>query len=429
MPFPKIAIIGAGPGGLTLARLLHINKIPCTIYEAEASRHVRNQGGTLDLHEKAGQRALREAGLFDEFRKFSRPEGQADKLVRFDGHVYWDENQLDTSAIRQGGLDDRPEIDRQDLREILLDSLPDEIIHWNSKVSHIIPDPRVKGKTSLHFADGSVEHSIDLLVGADGAWSKVRPLLTDAKPYYSGVTGVELWALNVSKTNPWLSDYVGAGSMFMFDTNRAILAQRNGNDTIRVYAAVRQPETWKTDCGIDWTDHETARKQLVERYFADCAPNLKRVILESKDELILRPMHMLPVGITWPSCPGITLIGDAAHLMTPFAGVGVNLAMADALKLARALISKKDGWLAKAFSDGTNIERAVREYEKWMFGFAKENAEKTAKGLEKHFSAEGGEERAGMFRAHFENATGRKLSEEVFGTKGGLGAEGDEVGE
>lgn len=409
MPFPKIAVIGAGLGGLTLARLLQQNSIPCSIYESEKDRHTRNQGGTLDLHPKAGQRALREAGLFDEFSKACRPEGQADKLIRYDGQILWDENKLD-AKLRPDDMNDRPEIDRNRLRDILLDSLEPGVIQWDRKVARIEADSRLKAKHTIHFADGSMETDVDLVVGADGAWSKVRPLLTETKPFYSGVTGIELWALDVGEKYPWLSEYVGKGSCFMFDEGRAIMAQRNGNDSIRVYACVRQPETWKDDCRIDWSNHDAARETLVRDYFNDCSDDLKRVVLESRDELIVRQLYMLPVGIAWESCPGVTLMGDAAHLMTPFAGVGVNVAMADALVLARALIAKKDGFFATAFSDSHNIAAAVKEYEKFMFKFGKENAEKTWNGLQKHFSKDGGEERARRFREHYEKQVGKEWS-------------------
>ena len=210
-------------------------------------------------------------------------------------------------------FDDRPEIDRISLRDLLLDSVEPSTIKWGHRISRVEPDPNAKGKHTITFADGSQETGIDLVVGADGAWSKVRPLLTDVRPYYSGVTGVELWSLNVSERNPWLSEYVGAGSCFMFDEGRAVMCQRSGNDSIRLYAFVRRPENWRYECGIDWSDADTVRQTLVKEYFNDCSDDTKRVLLESRDGCSLRQLYMLPMGHTWENHPGITMIGDAAH--------------------------------------------------------------------------------------------------------------------
>lgn len=393
MPHPKIAIIGAGPAGLTLARLLQQQSFPVTIYEAETSRTNRNQGGTLDLHPKTGQLALKEAGLLLEFRKYSRPEGEASKIIKHDGTILWDDNVLPPWRPVEEGEQERPEIDRVVLRDILIDSLEPGTIQWGKKLLGVVEDENKKGKFNLSFADGSMEMGIDLLVGADGAWSRIRPLLTTEKPYYSGVTAIELWALDVDRTNPWLSKYVGEGSVFMFDEGRALICQRQGSGDIRAYVSVRQPESWVEDCGIDWTAVDS-RERLVKEYFNECGEDLKRVVLESKDDLIPRKFWMMPVGASWKTRPGVTLLGDAAHLMTPFAGVGVNVAMADALDLAKALIARKESVAAKLVSDSKNITLAIEKYEKSMFERAEENATKTLHGLKGHFSATGSEERA-----------------------------------
>ncbi|CAI7639874.1 unnamed protein product [Penicillium glandicola] len=406
MPAPKIVIIGAGPSGLLLARLLQVNSIPCIIYEADFSPHVRNQGGTLDLHPRAGQAALKAAGLFDEFLKHSRPEGEAMKLIKPDGSVLWDDNPIVTSQATQSELDgqgrDRPEIDRVKLRDILLSSLEEETVRWGKKVMRVESDPSTRGKHTIVFADFTTDTSIDLLVGADGAWSKVRPLLTHERPFYSGITTIELWALDVDAQDPWLR------SCFMFDEGRALQCQRQGTGAVRAYASLRVPEGWLDDCGIDFLNSQgTTRQEMIDKYWSDCSADVKRVILSAKDELIPRKLYMLPVGIQWKSKLGVTLLGDAAHLMTPFAGVGVNVALADAMDLAKAIVRRKESVVAKARSDAYNIGVAVEEYEKEMFERGRMNAEKTRKNLGLHFSEKGGEEMAARLRAHAEVAKAR----------------------
>ncbi|KAF8466320.1 hypothetical protein BDZ91DRAFT_725064 [Kalaharituber pfeilii] len=401
--YPKIAIIGAGPTGLTLANLLARQNIPFTIYEREKSARERSQGGTLDLHPSSGQLALRSAGLFAEFRKFARPEGDALKVVEPDGTVIWDEGDHGVEGPetppRSPTLEesDRPEIDRVLLREILLDGLkhvPEgSQVKWGKKTDGIRPDPKYpedEGKWEVVFTDGETVGGWDLVVGADGCKSRVRPWLTPVEPYYSGISMVELWALDVDERNPWLSSYVGMGSCFMFDKDRAILCQRNGNGSVRVYVSLRVPENWSETCGVDFRAGEKARRDLVDAWFSDCGADLKRVVIEAGDELVLRKLYMLPVGLTWEAKNGVTVIGDAAHLMTVFAGEGVNVGMGDALELSE--------WIAKWVAGQVDRDRAVRAYETAMFERAEEKARDTWEQLELLFGDGGGRKMVEMMK-------------------------------
>ncbi|KAK6442318.1 hypothetical protein LTR95_001450 [Oleoguttula sp. CCFEE 5521] len=388
---PKIAILGAGPSGLLLARLLQQSPtFACqiTIFELDPSRNARNQGGSLDLHPQQGQLALKEAGLWSQFLQHARPEGDVKKIVDGKGTVLFDENGM-TKQVEADGIGERPEIDRDALRSILLDSVAPETVRWGSKVVAVSSTPASgEEKHDVVLADGTKETGFDLVIGADGAWSKVRPLLTDVKPYYSGITALEGWAEDTHVRHPWLSEYVGAGSCFMFDEGRAVLAQRQGNGDIRIYACVRKPEDWlERESGLEGLEEVAAATKLTDEQFADCGQNTKRVVLESTDKVIPRKLWMLPVGMQWGSRPGLTLLGDAAHLMTPFAGVGVNLALQDSLQLARLLIAHP-----------SDPALAVRQYEQTMFVYSKKFAEKTYAGLQGHFSGDGAAHFAGRLK-------------------------------
>jgi 2-polyprenyl-6-methoxyphenol hydroxylase-like FAD-dependent oxidoreductase len=388
----KIAIIGSGPVSLTLASLLHHHSIPFHIYEASSS--IRHQGGSLDLHPATGQQALRDAGLWEEFVKYARPEADVLRLVEpVTGEVAWDENEenRDGKGRGDGG---RPEIDRARLVQILHESLPEGTIQFDKKL--IRAEASLSSTTDtpqydLHFADGTTEPRIDLLVGGDGAWSAVRRLLSDIKPQYSGISSLEVWINDTSlPENAWATNYVGAGSMFAFGDKLAVQAQRQGDGSLRTYASLQVPEDFLETCGIDWSDKDLAREAWVDKYFNHVSPDLQRLVKESKDEAVPRKMYELPVGWTWAHKAGITLIGDAAHVMTPFAGVGVNVGMTDALVLANEI---KEVWEGKK-----TLDEGVKTYEAEMFPRVEKNASKTARNKKLHFSEGGVGHMAGMLK-------------------------------
>lgn len=386
----KIAICGAGPVSLTLANILQNNNIAFTIYEAASE--IRTQGGSLDLHPESGQLALKEAGLWDLFKKYARPESDVLKIVELDGLVLWNGNGVDKQEVKEEEkFDGRPEIDRRALMKILHENLDKSSIIFGKKLHEVVPNLTSGGKYDLHFSDGTSASAFDLVVGGDGAWSKVRSLLSDVKPRYSGISMVAGSLSNIH-ANPWLKEYVGEGSMFSFGQDTAIMAQRGDNGYLLTYASLRVPENFLEKCGIDWSDITTAREQYMDRYFPHVSEDLRRVFLDSKDDMTLRPLYELPVGFKWPSRSGVTLIGDAAHVMTPFAGVGVNVGMTDALVLGRQIIDVVAGKMM--------LDEATRGYEEEMMPRAAKYAQKTLKRKDHHFSEHGAEEFAGMLRAH-----------------------------
>lgn len=337
----RITIVGAGLGGLTLASVLHRHGIDATIYELEASPTVRHQGSILDMHEESGQLALRRAGLFEAFRKIVIPSGDEMRILDKTGTVRWEDS----------GDGTRPEVDRGALREILLQSLPANCIHWGSKVTAVVK--LEGGRHEVRLASGET-FATAVLIGADGAWSKVRPLLSDAQPIYLGVSFVETHLLDADVRHPESTALVGRGSMFALSDEKGLITHCDGDGRITVYIALKTPEHWVTS-GIDFHDTEAAKRQLLN-HFADWDDQLRALIAESDTELIPRSIYALPVGQRWERIPGVTLLGDAAHLMSPFAGEGANLAMLDGAELAEAILAHPD-----------DVETALASYEEASF--------------------------------------------------------------
>ncbi|WP_042163268.1 FAD-dependent oxidoreductase [Paenibacillus gorillae] len=366
----RIAIIGAGPGGLTLALLLQRYGIPAVIYEREQQDQSHARGGTLDIHEESGQKALKEAGLYEEFQALARYEEEDFRIVDKTGKIYIDEEpepeQLE--AEQTGG---RPEIDRGVLCDLLLQAINPGTIKYGYKLHKAIS--LENGMTELHFENGEVE-TVHLLIGADGAFSRVRPLLTDIDVEYSGLTMLELNILNAAENHPELAAFNKRGKMFALDDNKGILGQLNGDGRIKVYASFKAERNWLETSGIPFDQPQEAKAQLLE-IFHDWDEQLKDYIRYAEDAILPRRIYMLPIGFKWDRKPGVTLIGDAAHVMSPFAGEGVNMAMFDALELALALSRNTD-----------DFGKAIAEYEEIMYQFSAEKARESNDNLQLTFS-------------------------------------------
>jgi 2-polyprenyl-6-methoxyphenol hydroxylase-like FAD-dependent oxidoreductase len=363
----RIAVVGSGPAGLAFARVLHRHDHPVTVLERDPAPDARPPGGTLDLHEGLGQLALGKAGLLAEFQALSRPEGQAMRILDADGTVLRD---------WQPRPDDRanPEIDRGQLRDLLLGPLD---VQWGRGVTEVVPGTR--DGVLVHFADGRQE-TFDLVVGADGAWSRVRPAVSSATPHYTGVTLVETSLDDVDTRHPDLARLVGDGSVAVYGVNRALVAQRSSGGHVKVYAQFRAPLDWHTDpdrhmgldrrAGLDLADVEAVRSCLLALFDGWAAPVLD--LLRHGTAFVHRPLYVLPVPHTWAHVPGVTLLGDAAHLMPPL-GAGANLAMLEGAELAESVAAPGPG----------DLDGAVRAFEEQMWARAGRWAKITTAGLER----------------------------------------------
>jgi 2-polyprenyl-6-methoxyphenol hydroxylase-like FAD-dependent oxidoreductase len=372
MSAPSIAIVGAGLSGLALARILQNHDIPSTVYERDATWDARHQGGSLDIHEESGQFALREAHLYEEFRRFTHPQGEHVRVLDKSARVFVDDGPPDG----EGG---RPEIDRTVLRKLFIDSLAPGRIAWGHKVTSVRTHD---GRHEVTFADGS-RTTADLLVGADGTWSKVRPLLSAATPEYAGISHIEIHIPDAEARHPKLAALVGPGMMFALSDNKGFLG--HGGEHIDLGVSLRVPQDWLSAHGVDRSDPATTRETLLTE-FAGWSPDLTDLIRHCDDTITPRQIFALPTGHRWPRVPGVTLVGDAAHVMPPYAGEGANLAMLDAAELALAIVAHPD-----------DIETALTGYETAMFPRAETAAEMSAQGLDMCFSPEAPREMTAFF--------------------------------
>lgn len=344
----EITIIGGGIGGLTLARILYVKGIPAKVYESDASPNARTQGGQLDIHDYNGQIALKEAKLWEEFTSIIHEGADAVRFLDTDGNILLDLPSDDSNV--------RPEVLRGDLRKILINSLPSDMIIWDKKVRNV--QEIADGKYQVDFQDDTSIVS-NILVGADGAWSKVRKVLTDVKPEYAGTTFLDAYLYNVDEKYPETAKIIGSGSCFALSPNKGMTAHREPNDTIHTYIQLNCAEEWIKN--IDFSDKQ-ASIDTISSQFEGWAPELLSLIVDSETQIVPRMIYALPDKHRWTPKSGITLIGDAAHLMAP-SGEGANLAMIDAYDLANAIENNYN-----------NIDTAIEVYENKMYPRSEEEA-------------------------------------------------------
>jgi len=352
----KIAIVGGGPGGLTLARLLQMKGADVKVYERDLDKNARVQGSTLDLHEDSGLAAIRKADLLKEFKENFLPGADKTLIVNEKAEVFYSDHE--TNLEENFGYDYfRPEIDRGALRKILLESLEPETVVWNS---HFISMEKQDEGWKLNFKNRESVYA-DIVIASDGANSKIRPYITDIKPFYSGILMLEGNIYQSKIKVPNMDSLINGGKIMAFGNAKNILMGQKGNGDIGFYASFKADENWAIESGLDFNDKLKVLEWFKTNY-SEWGNIWHELFANAETPFIPRPIYCTPLDQTWETQSNLTMIGDAAHVMPPFAGEGANMAMLDALELSEYLTSEKYNSLTEAISEyETNMRKRASE--------------------------------------------------------------------
>lgn len=403
---PRIAIIGGGPGGLTLGCLLNKAGVRATVFERRPEPNDEDYdepSGMLDLHGESGIKAIKQCSLFDEFLALTGECSEETKIYDYHGHLLYH----DTGACNTA--DTRPEISRHALTKLLHSNMPSEMIKWGHKAVEVSSSTTEDGCTEIVVDFGiHGRQAFDFVVGADGAWSKVRKYLTSIPPTYTGIHFITLDMPSVTTDHPDLADFLGQGSMTSLAFRNGIISQRGPGGSARFYLVVSTAdENFAKTSGLNDKTVSKAASTLVEdvSLFGRWCQSWKEIIKvacnagTSGNKLDIKPIYTLPITHTWETKPGVSLVGDAAHLMTPFAGEGVNLAMWDSLDLSDVIVKLVKSRNTNARDFQRNMTPLLEVYEKNVHCRAREKMEEAAKHQHAMFATEGAAvEWATMFR-------------------------------
>lgn len=364
----EIAIVGGGPGGLTLARLLQLKGASVKVYERDFSQEARVQGAIVDLHFESGLKVMEAADLMDAFKANYMPGADKFRLLDKDGNICFDEYNQGTQA----GFGDehfRPEIDRGVLRNMLIAALLPDTIIWDRQFVTMVA---VNNAWELRFENGTTA-TADIVIGAEGYRSGVRAYVTDIKALYSGATIIQGEIDDPENACPEMYALVDNANLTVMGIGKTIAAQPRGDGGLTFYASSLYPEDWIETSGIDFNHSEEVSAYLV-KYYEGWSP-LFFTLFKACRHFVPRPLKYFPLDQNWDAKPNLTLIGDAAHLMPP-SGEGVNTAMLDALDLCECFTS----------GEFQNIQAAIAAYEKRMLARAAVLGQEALEGI-KDFSA------------------------------------------
>lgn len=340
----SIAIVGGGPGGLMLARLLQLKGATVKVYERDYNKNARLIGSPLDMHEESGLAALRKADLLNEVKKNFHPGADKKVITNERAEIFFSDHESKPNE-NFGSEYFRPEIDRGPLRNMLLESLQPRTIEWDS---HFISMKKQNEGWLLHFKNGSSAYA-DIVIAADGANSKIRPYITNIKPFYSGITMLEININDAAKTTPHIYALLNGGKAMAFGNSKCMLGGQKSNGDIGFYASFKADENRPVNNSLDYTD-KTQMLEWFKTTYSGWGSIWYELFENAAMPFIPRPVYCAPLNQSWQALANLTMLGDAAHVMPPFAGEGANMAMLDALELSECLTDDKYNSLQEAIS-------------------------------------------------------------------------------
>src|SRR5262252_7062770 len=411
----EVIIIGAGTGGLCLAQGLAADNVAVRVFERDRSPADRLQGYRLGIS-AGGSRALQSCLPDALFKKFVASSAKPSRSVSFLDHRLNRLLVIDLPRIRHATVDNDRPVSRVALRRVLLDGL-DDVVHYGKRFIAFEDAPG--GAVTAHFEDGSSATG-DVLIGADGAGSRVRgQLLPQAKRVDTGImiiSGKLGLRESVRERTPpaiWRGPTLifGSKGRFMFanaveyeDAGRQPAAARNmdgcdiNRDDFRSddrdeyvmwgfsarregFAPLRNLESFGGD------DLKASVLALTE----DWHPKVRYMVRRADASTVTAFPAKTSVPIPPWRTRNVTLLGDALHNMTPFRGIGANIALRDAAALRKALVAVDRG--------EQDLIPALAQYEREMIDYGFGAVRASLKEME---------------RLHAENNLARAVTKTVF---------------
>ncbi len=281
----KVAIIGGGPVGLTMARLLQQKGVDVTVHERDKDALTRIWGGTLDLHKHSGQEAMKKAGLLESYYTMALPMGII--IADEQGNI------LFTKKITPESQYDNPEINRNDLRKILLDSLKSDTVVWDKKLTGLSAH---NGKWLLQF-ENKPDVTADFVIVANGGMSKIRNYITDAEVEDTGTFIIQGDVPQPEVKCPEFYQFCDGNRLMTAFKGNLLVANPYNNGLLSYGVIFRKPKEWVDNNGLDFQNTNSIIEFLSNR-FSNWNERYKQ-LFRSTSFFVGLPTRKLPLDNPW----------------------------------------------------------------------------------------------------------------------------------